>query len=109
MTDKKGGEGIVTRHDLVQRALQLLTQPPERIQPKEAVRPQQASDQANTVHPGDWIEWQRAGTVQRGIVDFLHEDADGTTWAFVTIGESGAAVNLKYATLSTDVTNAQGG
>ena len=58
---------------------------------------------APTVQVGDQIEWQRAGTVQHGLVDFLHQDADGVTWAFVTLAENtGAAVDLKYATVRTD-------
>lgn len=49
-----------------------------------------------TVHPGDQIEWQRAGTVQHGAVDFLHWDEDGQQWAFCTIGETWTAVSLKF-------------
>jgi hypothetical protein len=84
----------------------------ERTQPEEALTPQQALDEAPAVHPGDWIEWQRAGTVQQGFVDFLQCDADGTTWAFVTTlaDNTWAAVNVRYLTvipeadkLSTDV------
>lgn len=59
---------------------------------------------APTIQVGDRIEWHRAGTVQHGTVDFVHVDADGLVWAFVTIGESWAAVNMKYATVATDVT-----
>jgi hypothetical protein len=48
--------------------------------------------------PGDRIEWQRAGTAQQGLVDFLHCDADGTMWAFCTVpGGSWTAVNMKFA------------
>lgn len=51
------------------------------------------------IHSGDLIEWQRAGTVQRGFVDFLHDDPDGTTWAFVTLADrSWSAVNLRSIT-----------
>lgn len=56
------------------------------------------------IHSGDLIEWQRAGTVQHGLVDFLHEEADGTRWAFCTQGATWAAVNVRYATVATDVT-----
>lgn len=53
-----------------------------------------------TLHPGDTITWQRAGTVQHGLVDFLHEDTDGTRWAFVTLADhTWTAVNLKFATV----------
>ena len=58
----------------------------------------------STIHPGDSITWHRAGMVQTGVVDFLHLDTDGVLWAFVTIGQSGAAVNVKFATVRTDVT-----
>jgi hypothetical protein len=50
------------------------------------------------IHPGDEIIWRRAdGTTQIGLVDFIHVDAEGHTWAFVTIGETWAIVNLKFA------------
>jgi hypothetical protein len=50
--------------------------------------------------PGDWIEWERADlTVQHGVVDVLHTDADGTGWAFYTLLDgSWGAVNLKHVT-----------
>jgi hypothetical protein len=52
------------------------------------------------IHSGDLIEWHRAdGTVQYGVVDYIHTDADGGSWAFVTRGESWAAVNLRFARL----------
>ena len=55
------------------------------------------------IQPGDRISWQRAdGTTQTGVVDDLHLDVDGSTWAFVTIGESWAAVNMKIVTGSGD-------
>ena len=77
----------------------------ERTQPEEALTPQQAIAQASPVHPGDRIEWQRLGTVQQGTVDFLHDDPDGTTWAFVTLADrSWAAVNVRYLTVAPDVT-----
>ena len=51
----------------------------------------------STIHPGDWITWTRAdGTTPNGLVDVVHVDVDGLAWAFVTIGESWAAVNLKF-------------
>ena len=47
---------------------------------------------------GDRIEWTRADlTVQTGVVDFMHVDDTGARWAFVTLGESWAAVNMKFA------------
>ena len=82
----------------------------ERTQPDEAVRPQPAIDQASTVNPGDSIEWHRAdGSLHRGVVDLVHVDAMGSSWAFVTIGQSWAAVNLRYTAVATDVTGPCGG
>lgn len=54
--------------------------------------------------PGCLIAWQRADlTVAQAKVDFLHTDAEGTKWAFVTLPEGGwAAVNLKYARRTDD-------
>ena len=49
-----------------------------------------------TIQPGDQISWMRAGQRQVGLVDFLHRDSDGQDWAFVTLGENWAAVNLKF-------------
>lgn len=63
---------------------------------KEALRQQQALDPSPTIQAGDQIAWDRAGTMQTGVVDYLYTDSAGVTWAFVTIGESWAAVNLKY-------------
>ena len=51
---------------------------------------------APTISPGDQITWDRAGMAQAGVVDFIHVDDTGTRWAFVTIGETWAAVNLKF-------------
>ena len=51
-----------------------------------------------TIAAGDRIEWTRADlTVQTGVVDFMHVDDTGARWAFVTLGESWAAVNMKFA------------
>jgi hypothetical protein len=80
-----------------------------------------AGDKVRAITPvirsGDLIEWHRAGTVQHGTVDFLHDDTDGMRWVFVTLADqSWAAVNLKFTTvrtdatlLSTDVTPPRGG
>lgn len=49
------------------------------------------------IQSGHWITWTRAdGTTPLGLVDFVHVDIDGITWIFVTIGETWAAVNLKF-------------
>ena len=55
-----------------------------------------------TIRVGDRIEWERADlTVQHGVVDVLHIDDAGTHWAFVTLGERWAVVNMKFAKGST--------
>jgi hypothetical protein len=54
------------------------------------------------MHPGDRITWTRGDlTVRHGIVDFVHVDLDGIAWAFVTLGERWAVVNMKFAKGST--------
>lgn len=56
-----------------------------------------------TILAGTTIAWQRADlTIQTGLVDDIHVDDTGTPWAFVTIGESWTAVNLTFATVTTD-------
>jgi hypothetical protein len=74
------------------------TQPIETVKAEEALKQQKALDPIPTIQPGDRISWLRAGTVQQGFVDFLHDDADGTRWAFVTLADrSWSAVNVKCA------------
>lgn len=60
----------------------------------------QRPDTDHALQSGDRIEWQRADdlTQQTGEVDFIHVDDTGTRWAFVSIGESWAAVNMKFVT-----------
>lgn len=50
------------------------------------------------IRTGSRVTWQRADdlTLQTGIVDYLYTDDTDTRWAFVTVGESWAAVNLKF-------------
>ncbi|HEV8328446.1 MAG TPA: hypothetical protein VGQ08_13275 [Nitrospiraceae bacterium] len=51
------------------------------------------------MHPGDRISWTRGDlTVQHGVVDFLHTDPDGTSWAFVTYEGTWCAVNTRFVT-----------
>jgi hypothetical protein len=57
---------------------------------------------APTIQPGDRITWVRAGSVQTGRVEFLQDYGAGVVWAFVTIGECWAAVNMKFVTRSGD-------
>jgi hypothetical protein len=59
----------------------------------------QRPDTGPTIQVGDWIEWRRIGTVQQGLVDFIHDATDGTRWAFVTLADTTwAAVNVRYTT-----------
>ena len=52
----------------------------------------------HALQAGDLIEWDRAGTMQTGIVDSLYTDETTTRWAFVTLPDgTWAAVNLKFA------------
>jgi hypothetical protein len=57
------------------------------------------TQQSEILAAGSSITWQGADGKQRGpaIVDFIHADADGTKWAFVTLPEGWATENLKYA------------
>ena len=48
---------------------------------------------------GAMISWEGTERRRHGIVDFVHRDADGVVWVFVTIGDRWAAVNAKFATL----------
>ena len=53
-----------------------------------------------TIRPGDHIAWTRGdGSPASGLVDFLHVDESGVHWAFVTLGTTWAAVNLKVVEL----------
>jgi hypothetical protein len=64
---------------------------------KEALRRQHTLDPIPTVPPGAHITWTRGDlTVLHGMVDFVHVDVDGIAWAFVTLGESWAVVNVKF-------------
>jgi hypothetical protein len=51
----------------------------------------------STIQAGDRIEWKRADSAQDGVVDTIYTDDTGTRWAFVTLGESWAVINLKFA------------
>ena len=53
------------------------------------------------IRAGMVISWERADlSKRRGVVNFLHIDTDGTTWAFVTLVDEWAAVNAKHVTKS---------
>ncbi len=86
------------RHnDLVQRALNLLTQRSEAGKKKAVLQPQKVLDLIPPVHSGSVIEWTRGdGSAHQGVVDLIHVDETGTRWAFVTLGENWAAVNLTF-------------
>ena len=75
-----------------------LQREPEREEPRPTIDTGQAVP-APPIQAGAQIQWHRAGQVQQGLVDFIHIDDIGTRWAFVTIGESWAAVNMKIVTL----------
>lgn len=56
-----------------------------------------------TIQPGDRVTWVRAdGITHTGLIDVVHVGEDGQHWAFVTLGESWAAVNMKFVTRSGD-------
>ena len=56
-------------------------------------------DVSALIQPSCVIKWQRVdGSTHSGVVDFIHTDGDGTRWAFVTIGETWAVVNMKFVT-----------
>lgn len=77
----------------------------EGAQPEAALTPTQGVDKASTVRPGALVSWVRAdGTRQMGFVDVLHVDPDGQEWAFVSYGETWAAVNVRDTTEARDVT-----
>jgi len=68
------------------RALRLLDKAPGKVRMIEP-----------TIAVGSLISWTRVdGSVQTGVVDLIHVDDTGTRWAFVTIGEGWAAVNMKF-------------
>ena len=49
------------------------------------------------LQPGSLIAWRGGdGSRQTGIIDFVHAGETGAQWAFISIGESWAAVNLKF-------------
>lgn len=54
-------------------------------------------DNGSIFEAGSQIYWDRAGTMQTGVVEYLYTDAVGGTWAFVAVGGSWSAVNLKFA------------
>ena len=56
-----------------------------------------------TFEPGAMIGWTRQdGTNQTSQVDFVHTDAAGSRWAFVSLGETWAAVNMKFVRRADD-------
>lgn len=75
-----------SKDDLVQRALELLKKKP------------QPPDTTSTIQVGDSISWTRDdGTAHKGSIDCLHTDDAGVRWAFLSIGPTWAAVNLRVA------------
>ena len=66
---------------------------------KEAISAEEAkkATPSLTVQPGDLITWTRVDGTAIGLVEAVHVDVEGIAWAFVTIGQSWAWVNLKFA------------
>jgi hypothetical protein len=76
----------------------------DRCDPVETVKGDEALNQpapiVPTIQAGSQITWTRGdGSTQGGVVDYLYVDETGTRWAFISIGDSWAAVNLKFVTL----------
>ena len=67
---------------------------------REALQRQRSIDLArkdSTIQIGSLISWHRGdGTAQKGIVDLIDVDDTGARWAFVALGESWTAVNMKF-------------
>jgi len=58
---------------------------------------QQRPEIDHALQAGDLVQWTRAdGSMQTGIVDAIHVDDTGARWGFLTIGESWAALNMKF-------------
>ena len=72
------------------RALRLLAKAPDKVRRVDSV---------SAIQPGDAITWQGADGRKRGpaVVDFHHNEPDGSMWAFCTIPDSWCAVNLTVA------------
>lgn len=74
--------------------------PDDRAQRLLAKAPGRVRVVPGPIQPNDHITWTRGdGTIHSGVVDFVHVDETGTRWAFVTLGEGWAAINLKTVTL----------
>jgi hypothetical protein len=53
------------------------------------------------LQPGTVITWLSGDGKPRGPapIDFINADHDGTIWAFVTVPDGWAAINIKYVTV----------
>ena len=55
-----------------------------------------------TIAAGSLVTWTRGdGSKQEGFVDFIYTDTDGKQWAFVSYGQTWAAVDRKLLTMVT--------
>ena len=55
---------------------------------------------APAIQPGYLVTWCRGdGSKQEGFVDFLHFDPEGKEWAFVSYGQTWAAVDRRRLTV----------
>jgi hypothetical protein len=73
--------------------------PDERAQRLLSKAPGKVRIVTATFQAGAQITWTRGdGTTHTGVVDLIYTDDTGTRWAFVTLGGSWAAVNMKFVT-----------
>ena len=80
-----------------QAATQLLQKAPDKVR-RVNDAPTRATG-LTPLHPGARITWEGADLTRRhGLVEFLHSDADGTTWAFSTLKTGWCAVNTRFIT-----------
>ena len=76
----------------------------KRLLEKAPNKVRMVQDASPLVRPGVTIEWQGADlTMRQGLVDFLHVNAYGTTWAFYSLPDGiWGVVNTKYVALVND-------
>ena len=84
------------------RYLEIIRQIEEAHKPTESIVGSvhaESTPQPKAPTPGSSITWKGVEGKLRGpaIIDFIHTDAHGTKWAFVTLPDGWAAVNMKYA------------
>jgi hypothetical protein len=57
----------------------------------------QRPENGATFEAGSQITWDGRHGPNTGIIDTIHTDDTGASWGFVTLGQSWAVVNLKFA------------